>query len=157
MAMGKCLIVSCGAVTIRTGLLGGGTSAGSGQVSGYVRGMARRRIAPSAGELALAAWRGGHTQPADVRTAVRYTLEELAERVPGTSVEVRVPPAGVVQVVEGPRHTRGTPPNVVETDPQTWLQLVTGALTWSEAMASGLVRASGQRADLDAVLPLFVR
>ena len=88
---------------------------------------------------------------------MRYTLEELAERVPGTSVEVRVPPAGVVQVIEGPRHTRGTPPNVVETDQDTWLRLVTGDLTWTQALAAGTVAASGHRADLDAVLPLFVR
>ena len=126
-------------------------------VARYIRVMARRRISPDEGGRALAAWRGGQAQPAQVRTAVRYTLEELAEQVPGTSVEVRVPPAGVVQVIEGPRHTRGTPPNVVETDQQTWLQLVTGVLTWAEAVASGAVSASGQRADLDAVLPLFVR
>ncbi|HLS64167.1 MAG TPA: sterol carrier family protein [Ruania sp.] len=119
--------------------------------------MARRRISPDEGARALAAWQGGQAQPAQVRTAVRYTLEELAEQVPGTSVEVRVPPAGVVQVIEGPRHTRGTPPNVVETDQQTWLRLVTGDLTWAQAVASGAVSASGQRADLDAVLPLSVR
>ncbi|WP_022917003.1 sterol carrier family protein [Ruania albidiflava] len=119
--------------------------------------MARRRISPGEGRRALAAWQGGQAQPAQVRTAVRYTLEELAERVPGTSVEVRVPPAGVVQVIEGPRHTRGTPPNVVETDQDTWLRLVTGDLTWTQALAAGTVAASGQRADLDAVLPLFVR
>ena len=105
----------------------------------------------------MAEWQAGRAQPAQVRTAVRYTLEELAERVPGTSVEVRVPPAGVVQVIEGPRHTRGTPPNVVETDQQTWLQLVTGRLSWVEAVAAGAVTPSGQREDLDAVLPLFVR
>lgn len=119
--------------------------------------MARRRIDPSEGARTLAEWQAGRAQPAQVRTAVRYTLEELAERVPGTSVEVRVPPAGVVQVIEGPRHTRGTPPNVVETDQQTWLQLVTGRLSWAEAVAAGAVTASGRRADLDAVLPLFVR
>src|SRR5699024_6629953 len=119
--------------------------------------MARRRIDPGEGARTVAQWQAGQASPAEVRTAVRYTLEELGERVPGTSVEVRVPPAGVVQVIEGPRHTRGTPPNVVETDQQTWLRLVTGQLTWAEAVASGAVSASGQRADLDAVLPLFVR
>ncbi|VEH35841.1 Uncharacterised protein [Cellulomonas fimi] len=88
------------------------------------------------------------------RTAVRFTLEELADVAPGNAVEVRVPPDGAVQAVQGPRHTRGTPPNVVETDPQTWLALVTGALTWHEAVAAGNVRASGERADLSAWLPL---
>ncbi len=65
-----------------------------------------------------------------------------------------MPPDGAVQAVEGPRHTRGTPPNVVETDPQTWLQLATGALTWDDAVANGRIRASGARADLRDWLPL---
>ena len=88
------------------------------------------------------------------RTAVRFTLEELADVAPGNSVEVRVPPDGAVQAVEGPRHTRGTPPNVVETDPQTWLQLATGAVTWDDALSDGRIRASGERADLRDWLPL---
>ena len=87
-------------------------------------------------------------------TAVRYTTEELAARAPGRSVEVRVPPFAAVQCIEGPRHTRGTPTNVVETDPQTWLALATGLVTWDAAVASGSVRASGTRADLTAYLPL---
>lgn len=87
-------------------------------------------------------------------TAVRYTLEELADGAPGNSVEVRVPPSGAVQAVAGPRHTRGTPPNVVETDPDTWLGLVTGALTWADAVADGRVRASGERSDISHLLPL---
>ena len=82
------------------------------------------------------------------------TLEELADVAPGHTVEVRVPPDGAVQAVEGPRHTRGTPPNVVETDPQTWLALATGAESWHEALAAGRVHASGERADLAAWLPL---
>lgn len=90
-------------------------------------------------------------------TAVRYTLEELSTAHPGNAVEVRVPPAGATQAIAGPRHTRGTPPNVVETDPQTWLALATGALSWDEATSSGgsLVRASGVRADLSRCLPLL--
>lgn len=93
--------------------------------------------------------------PRDVRaTAVRYALEELASRAPGRSVEVRVPPLGAVQCIEGPRHTRGTPTNVVETDPVTWLLLVIGRHTWEEFRQSGAIRASGQRADLSAYLPL---
>lgn len=89
-----------------------------------------------------------------VRTAVRFTLEELAAIAPGNAVEVRVPPDGAVQAVEGPRHTRGTPPNVVETDPATWLALVAGDLTWQDAVGQARVRASGERADLSPWLPL---
>ncbi len=111
---------------------------------------------PDAGAAALAAWRSdpAGAPAATVRTAVRFTLEELAERAPGRAVEVRVPPAGAVQVVDGPRHTRGTPPNVVETDPQTWLALATGRLDWAAVVADGRVRASGARAELTPFLPL---
>lgn len=89
-----------------------------------------------------------------MRTAVRFTLEELASTAPGGAVEVRVPPDGAVQAIPGPGHTRGTPPNVVQTDPVTWLELVTGRLTWADAVASHRVSASGLRADLAEVLPL---
>jgi len=116
----------------------------------------RRRTDPVDGQAALAAWRAdpARADRATVGTAVRYTLEHLADLAPGRTVEVRVPPYAVVQCVEGPRHTRGTPPNVVETDAATWLALVTGSLTWAAAEAAGRVRASGQRADLAAFLPL---
>jgi len=90
-----------------------------------------------------------------VAVAVRFTLEELAARSPGRSVEVRVPPYGVVQCVAGPVHRRGTPPSVVETDPSTWLQVALGELSWADALASGRVLASGERAGLDALLPLW--
>jgi hypothetical protein len=116
----------------------------------------RRRTDPDAGRAAVRAWA---TDPDGVSrstlaAAVRWSLEELADRAPGHATEVRVPPFGAVQCVEGPRHTRGTPPNVVETDAATWLALVTGSLGWSEAVGSGRVRASGSRADLSALLPL---
>jgi len=88
------------------------------------------------------------------RFAVRHLLDELATAAPGRTVEVRVPPYAAVQCVEGPRHTRGTPPNVVETDARTWLELATGGLTWSEATAAGKIAASGARADLSGHLPL---
>ncbi|MCC2335379.1 sterol carrier family protein [Cellulomonas wangsupingiae] len=116
----------------------------------------RRRTDPADGRAALRAWRADPdgTPVAVRRTAVRFALEELAEVAPGNSVEVRVPPDGAVQAVEGPRHTRGTPPNVVETDPGTWLALVTGVLTWDDALATGRVHASGERADLSGLLPL---
>ncbi len=116
----------------------------------------RRRTDPGEGRQALERWRADPDagERATVASAVRYSLEELAERAPGHTVEVRVPPYGVTQCLAGPRHTRGTPPNVVETDARTWLELVTGALTWADAVGAARVQASGERADLTAVLPL---
>src|SRR2546430_452521 len=90
----------------------------------------------------------------DLRDAVRALLSELAARAPGRSVEVRVPPYGAIQCVSGPRHTRGTPPNVVEMDPLTWVALATGRLDWEQAQRSGRVHASGVRTDISAFLPL---
>jgi uncharacterized SCP-like protein len=100
---------------------------------------------------------GAAEQPprAVVGAAVRTTARWLAQQVPGRSVELRVPPHVAVQLVEGPRHTRGTPPNVVETDAATWLRLATGATSWADAVAAGTVSASGNRADLAAWLPLI--
>jgi Bacterial SCP ortholog len=91
---------------------------------------------------------------ATVATAVRYALEELAARAPGRTLEVRVPPYGAVQCVEGPRHTRGTPANVIEMDARTWLDLATGQSDWATALAGGTVHASGQRATLAGLLPI---
>ena len=85
---------------------------------------------------------------------VKRTLGLLQERAPGHSVEVRVPPYAAVQAVEGGRHTRGTPRAVVETDPETWIAVAEGALSWAEAVDTGRVRASGERTDLSAYLPL---
>jgi hypothetical protein len=118
---------------------------------------ARRRVDPDAGRAALRQWQdaGGDVPRAVTATAVRWSLEELSARAPGHTVEVRVPPFGVTQCIEGPRHTRGTPPNVVETDAGTWLALVTGATTWTEARAGAAVSASGERADLAGHLPLL--
>jgi hypothetical protein len=90
-----------------------------------------------------------------LRDAVRAILAELAEREPGRSVEVRVPPFGAIQCVAGPRHTRGTPPNVVETDGVTFLKVATGRLAWADAVADGHIRASGNRADLSPFLPIM--
>lgn len=117
---------------------------------------ARRRTDPVQGRAALLAWADDADGcPRDVvRTAVRFSLEELADLAPGHAVEVRVPPDGAVQAVAGPRHTRGTPPSVVETDPATWLGLVTGRVAWADAVTDGRVDASGERADLSAFLPL---
>jgi hypothetical protein len=87
--------------------------------------------------------------------AVRLTARTLAATAPGASVEVRVPPFVAVQCISGPRHTRGTPPNVVETDPVTWLRLACGRVRWADAVAAGTVRASGERSDLSGYLPLL--
>ena len=92
--------------------------------------------------------------PADLKLLSKHFLAVLSERAPGRSVEVRVPPYAAAQVVPGVRHTRGTPPAVVETDADTWIALATGDLTWADAEARGLLRASGERADLSAYLPL---
>ena len=110
----------------------------------------------SAAVLALAARLAGGAvvEPTQVRDAVRSMLAVLRARAPGRSVEVRVPPYGAVQCVAGPRHTRGTPPNVIETDPTTFLLLAAGALAFGDAVAAGRVLASGVRADLSAYLPL---
>ena len=90
----------------------------------------------------------------DLRAAVKHFLALLASRAPGKSVEVRVPPYAAVQCVEGARHTRGTPPAVVEMDPSTWLALARGRESFAEAQHSGRVRASGERSDLTPLLPL---
>ena len=119
--------------------------------------MAKRRISAEDGRAALHAVETGSTARTDVATAVRFLLEELAERAPGNSVEVRVPPFGATQCVPGPRHTRGTPPNVIETDPETWLALATGTLAWAEALDAARVIASGSRANPDGLLPLVRR
>jgi hypothetical protein len=87
-------------------------------------------------------------------TAVRYLLQILADAHPGHTVEVRVPPFGAVQCVEGPRHTRGTPANVVEMDAATWVALAIGELSWTDARAGARVHASGSRADLSTLVPL---
>lgn len=116
----------------------------------------RRRIDAATGAEAVRAWRADPAAaPRPVlATAVRYLLEELSEVAEGNSVEVRVPPFGVTQCIEGPRHTRGTPPNVVEMDAATWLELATGQLSWADAVGHHRVGASGTRADLSEVLPL---
>lgn len=88
-------------------------------------------------------------------TAVRLLADGLAAKAPGGSVELRVPPFAVVQCVEGPRHTRGTPPNVVETDPLTWVRLAAGRIGWTEALEAGEVTAGGERADLSEHLPVL--
>jgi hypothetical protein len=106
--------------------------------------------------VAVALGNGDTPVPEALRAATRSLLGELAARAPGRAVEVRVPPYAAVQCVEGPRHTRGTPPNLVEMDPVTWVRLAAGQTSWADAVASGAVRASGVRADLTAYLPLLM-
>jgi hypothetical protein len=120
--------------------------------------MARRRITHQEGISSIKAFLdSGDKSTDEFKTAVRFLLEELAEVAPGNSVEVRVPPLGATQCIEGPRHTRGTPPNVVEMSPEVWFDLATGRLSWQEAMENHQVSASGVRATLEEVLPLKLR
>ena len=111
----------------------------------------RAALAPT---LPWLAGEGDRPPRAVLGAAVKTSARWLAQQVPGRSVELRVPPFVAVQCVPGPRHTRGTPPNVVETDAATWLRLATGALSWADATAGGAVAASGNRADLGSLLPL---
>ncbi|MET1052720.1 MAG: sterol carrier family protein [Mycetocola sp.] len=119
--------------------------------------MARARIPDDVGVAAVDRAVREAAARDDYAAAVRYTLQLLAEHSSGNTLEVRVPPFGAVQCIEGPRHTRGTPPNVIETDAETWLALATGAISWSEALASGSVLASGARADLTGHVPVLRR
>lgn len=116
--------------------------------------MGRARISAATGEVAVHAALGENVGRDVTALAVRYLLQVLADAAPGNTVEVRVPPFGAVQCVEGPRHTRGTPPNVIELDCDTWIALATGALDWPRALADHRVSASGSRANLDGLLPL---
>lgn len=115
--------------------------------------MAARRPDPAqtrAAVTAVADWVRDDTHPepprADIAAAVRLTARTLAGRAPGASVEVRIAPFVAVQCISGPKHTRGNPPNVVETDPRTWLRLATGQLSVDEAVAGGTLQLSGARA-----------
>jgi hypothetical protein len=117
--------------------------------------MARARIGDEPGEASVRAALEPPVDRETTATAVRFLLQLLAERAPGNTVEVRVPPFGAVQAIEGPRHTRGTPPNVIEMDAATWLRLATGGEQWSAAVADGRVAASGSRADLTGHLPIL--
>jgi Bacterial SCP ortholog len=113
-----------------------------------------RRADPAEVAAALERTRAGSADKPDLRLLTKHFLAVLEQRAPGHSVEVRVPPYAAAQVVPGVRHTRGTPPAVVETDADTWIALATGELTWSDAESAGRIRASGQRADLSPHLPL---
>ena len=116
--------------------------------------MVRRRIPEADGARAVEQVREGEPSRSVRATAVRYLLEELAERAPGNAVEVRVPPFGATQCVAGPKHSRGTPPNVIEMDADTWVALATGSLSWHQAVSDSRITASGTRAHLHGIIPL---
>lgn len=116
--------------------------------------MAKPRVDPTEGHAAVEAVIGGSGDRGDLAGAVRYLLQLMSDAAPGHAVELRVPPFGAIQCVEGPEHTRGTPPNVVEMDTQTWIALATGSLTWTSAYDAGKITASGVRSDLSSHLPL---
>lgn len=115
----------------------------------------RRNISAEDGQTALAAWSKGNASRADTGTAVRYSLQVLAQRHPGQAVEVRVPPFGAVQIGAGTVHRRGTPPAVVEMNTDTWLCLATGVFTWENAVNAQKITATGVGSDLTAYLPVF--
>lgn len=103
---------------------------------------------------AMSRFRDGAAGTEDLRLLTKHLLALLVAKAPGGAVEVRVPPYAVVQCVEGTRHTRGTPPAVVEMDPATWIALAAGELDWHDAEAAGRLIASGERSDLSPLLPL---
>ena len=118
--------------------------------------MSRRQIAEEEGTRVVSAWR---TNPEGLTTedealAVRFLLQLLRNRVPGRAVELRVPPYGAIQIVEGTSHTRGTPPAVVEIDPRAWLELCNGVRSWDELVKLGRINASGERSNLAPLFPL---
>lgn len=116
---------------------------------------ARLRPLPEAEFAAIRArLESGDAAAPDLQSATKHLLALLVAQAPGNSVEVRVPPVAAVQCIPGARHTRGKPPAVVETDPLTWFDLGIGRLDWSTAVATGRLRASGERSDLSSQLPL---
>jgi hypothetical protein len=106
---------------------------------------------------ALRRYDAGEAERADLKLLTKQFLKLLVAKAPGHAVEVRVPPYGAVQCIEGPRHTRGTPGAVIELPAEIWIDLALGRVGWAEARATGKVRASGERTDLSALLPLLTR
>jgi hypothetical protein len=104
---------------------------------------------------ALRRYDAGLAERADLKLLTKQLLKLLVAKAPGHSVEVRVPPYGAVQCIEGPRHTRGTPGAVIELPAEVWIDLALGRISWAEARATGKVRASGERTDLSRLLPLL--
>jgi hypothetical protein len=116
----------------------------------------RRKIARPDGHGAISAYLLGDVSQEIIATAVRFLLEELGSNHPGSSVEVRIPPYGAVQCIEGPTHTRGTPANVVEMDPTSWIDLALGKSSFEQLAVTGKLTASGSRSDLAGLFPIFI-
>jgi hypothetical protein len=115
----------------------------------------RRKIAKAKGQDAIQAYLESLASPEQLATAVRFLLEELGTNHPGNSVEVRIPPYGAVQCIAGPSHSRGTPANVVEMDPTSWVSLAIGKITFEVLLEQGKLSASGNRSDLAGLFPIF--
>jgi len=113
-----------------------------------------RPVDPAVFRPALERFRAGDADSGDLRLLTKHLLALLVAKAPGGAVEVRVPPYAVAQCVEGTRHTRGTPPAVVEMDAPTWIGLATGDLEWDEAVRDARLVASGERSDLGPLLPV---
>jgi hypothetical protein len=105
-------------------------------------------------QQALQRYDKGTAERADLKLLTKELLKILVAKAPGHAVEVRVPPYGAVQCIEGPRHTRGTPGAVIELTPELWIDVALGRTTWAEARLTGKLRASGERTDLTGLLPL---
>lgn len=117
--------------------------------------MPRRRIQIQDGAAAIRAYLLDNSATEDFEMAVRFLLEEMANRHPGNAVELRVPPLGAVQCLEGPSHKRGTPANVVELDPKSWFELALGKVSFEQLHSAGKLSASGNRSDLAGLFPIF--
>ena len=117
--------------------------------------MARRKIQNPEGQAAIAAYLTNNYTTDQFELAVRFLLQETANRYPGNAVELRVPPLGAIQCIEGPNHKRGTPANVVELDPVSWLELALGRASFEQLHESGKLTASGNRSDLAGMFPIF--
>ncbi|MGH3497347.1 MAG: sterol carrier family protein [Nocardioidaceae bacterium] len=117
--------------------------------------MRLTRLTPLELSTALDRVAAGEAARAELGGLTKHLLALLVDKAPGGGVEVRIPPYAVAQCVTGSRHTRGTPPAVVEMDAATWIALGSGRLSWRDAVAAGRVSASGERSDLSALLPLL--
>lgn len=127
----------------------------TGTLSAVQRGSEVAKTIPFAEvTAALEEWRSGSRERTTTALLCRGLLQELANRYPGRSVEVRVPPFGAVQCIAGPDHRRGTPANVVELAPEDWIAAASGEHSWAQLSAAGKISASGTRADLGEFLPL---
>jgi hypothetical protein len=149
---GKCAFATMPCEGLRTRARGGQMRVAVASYRPYMPPAHEKSAAVTA---AVASLTLGEQPPREIlRSAVRSLLSELSAKAPGRSVEVRVPPYGAIQCVVGPRHTRGTPANVVEMDPVTFIELAAGLGNWSDAVRDGRIQASGNRADISHLFPI---